>query len=176
MDTIERALQALNQVPPQVHVKARFIEVDQTDDNELGFDWYLGQFSLGNQVVGTGGTSPSLTVPVSTANPLGAFPGNTAASVIGPSATDQLISGGLRNTAPTLATFTGILTDPNFRVALRAISQRQGVENLGEPEITTISGRQTQMRATSVITVVVGVSFQQGQAATSTTGVGGATP
>ena len=148
LDTIERALQVLNQVPPQVHIKARFIEVDyQMDDNELGFDWYLGQFNLGNQVVGTGGTSPSLTVPVSTANPLGAFPGSTPASVISPSGTDQLLSGGLRNAAPTLATFTGILTDPNFRVALRALSQRTGVETLGEPEITTISGRQTQMRA-----------------------------
>jgi type II secretory pathway component GspD/PulD (secretin) len=166
----------LNQVPPQVHIKARFIEVNQSDDNELGFEWYLGQFSLGHQVVGTGGSSPSLSVPVSTANPIGAFPGNTTASVIPASSGDQLLTSGLRNAGPTLATFTGILTDPNFRVALHALSQRSGVETLGEPEITVISGRQTQMRATSVITVVVGVSFTQGQAATSTTGVGGATP
>jgi tetratricopeptide (TPR) repeat protein len=176
LDTIERALQVLNQVPPQVHIKARFIEVQQKDDNELGFDWYLGQFNLGNQVVGTGGTSPSLTVPTSSANPLGAFPGNTTANIIPGAATDQSLTQGLRNSAPTLATFTGILTDPNFRVALRALSQRTGVENLGEPEITVISGRQTQMRATSVVTVVVGLSFQQGQSATSTTGLGGTTP
>lgn len=177
LDTIERALQALNQVPPQVHIKARFIEVQQSDDNELGFDWYLGQFNLGNQVVGQGGTAPSLTVPASAANPnlgtgTGAFPGNTPANLIPGSATDQLITSGLGNTAPTLATFTGILTDPNFRVALRALSSRSGVETLGEPEITTLSGRQTQMRATSVVTVIVGLSFQQGTAATTSTGTG----
>jgi type II secretory pathway component GspD/PulD (secretin) len=157
-----------------VHIKARFIEVEQTDDNELGFEWYLGQFNLGNQVVGTGGTSPSLTVPTSAANPLGAFPGNTSSSVVAPSATDQLLTGGLRESAPTLATFTGILTNPNFQVALRALSQRTGVENLGEPEITTLSGRQTQMRATSVITVVTGLNFQAAPAAAAVGGT--ATP
>ena len=47
LDTIERAIQVLNQVPPQVHIKARFIEVSQTDNKQLGFDWYLGQFNLG---------------------------------------------------------------------------------------------------------------------------------
>jgi type II secretory pathway component GspD/PulD (secretin) len=171
LDTIERALQVLNQVPPQVHIKSRFIEVNQSDDNELGFDWYLGQFSLGRQAVGTGGSSPSLTVPVSAANPLGAFPGNTLSSVVPSSATDQLLTSGLRDTAPTLATFTGILTDPNFRIALRALSQRTGVESLGEPEITVISGRQTQMRATTVISVISSVGFEQGATTTTTTGV-----
>lgn len=173
LDTIERAIQVLNQVPPQVHIKARFIEVSQSDDKELGFNWYLGQFNLGGQVTGTGGTSPSQVVPVSTANPLGAFPGNTVSSLVGSAATDQLLTSGLRGAAPTLATFTGILTDPNFRVALRALQQRTGVETLGEPEVTTTSGRQTQMRATSVVTVVIGLGFQQGQQATAGGGVGG---
>jgi len=181
LDTIERALQVLNQVPPQVHIKARFIEVDQTDDNELGFDWYLGQFNVGNQVVGSGGTSPSLSVPTSTANPTGYFPGNAAtplspATAIAPSTTDQSLTQGLRNSAPTLATFTGILTNPNFQVALRALSQRTGSETLGEPEITVISGRQTQMRATSVVTVVIGLNFQAGTAATTSGAGTGTTP
>ncbi len=116
LDTIERALQVLNQVPPQVHIKARFIEVQQSDSKALGFDWYLGQFNMGQQAVGSGGTSPSLTVPTSAANPLGAFPGNTAANLIPGAATDQLLTGGLRESTsvPTLATFTGILTDPEF--------------------------------------------------------------
>ncbi|HEX9047815.1 MAG TPA: hypothetical protein VF988_12380 [Verrucomicrobiae bacterium] len=171
LDTIERALQVLNQVPPQVHIKARFIEVQQSDSKELGFDWYLGQFNIGKKVVADGGTAPSLTTPSGhpfpgEANALGGF------NVIPPQTTDQLLTSGLRQSAPTLATFTGILTDPNFRVALRALQQRTGVETLGEPEVTTTSGRQTQMRATSVVTVAIGLNFQQGQAATTTTGTG----
>jgi general secretion pathway protein D len=182
LDTIERAIQALNQVAPQVHIKSRFIEVLQDDQSALGFDWYLGNFINGS-VVANGGSAPSLNVPVSTANPLGAFPGNSLSSLIPSSSGDQVISGpgqtipALRNSlnAPALATITGILTDPNFRVVLHALSQRSGTETLAEPEVVTTSGRQTQMRATRVIQIITGFSFQQGTAATTTTGTG-ATP
>ena len=175
MDTIERAIQALNQVAPQVHIKSRFIEVQQTDQNALGFDWYLGNFINGS-VVANGGSAPSLNVPVSAANPLGTFPGNTAASQIPRHPqTDQLLTGGLRNSGPALATVTGILTDPNFRVVLHALEQRTGFETLAEPEVITTSGRQTEMRATQIINVVTGFNFQAGTAATTTTGTG-ATP
>jgi general secretion pathway protein D len=173
LDTSERVIQALNQVSPQVHIKSRFIEVSQDDSKALGFDWYLGQFNIGNQAVGTGGSSPSLNVPVSAANPLGAFPGNTAASVIAGSASDQLITSGLRNTAPAIATVTGILTDPNFRVVLHALEQRSGFETLGEPEVTTTSGRQTQMRATTIKTVITAIDFNNGAAAGTATPVAG---
>ncbi len=158
LDTIERTIQVLNQLAAQVHIKARFIEVEQDDNTALGFDWYLGNFINGN-VVANGGSSPSLTVPVSAANPLGAFPGNTASSIVPASANDQLLTSGLRDTAPTLATVTGIMTDPNFRVVLHALEQRSGVEQLGEPEVVTTSGRQTQMRATKVETIVTDYSY-----------------
>jgi tetratricopeptide (TPR) repeat protein len=172
LDTIERAIQTLNQVAPQVHIKSRFIEVSQQDDNAFGFDWYLGQFNIGNNVVGQGGSSGSLTVPVSAANPLGAFPGSTAASIVPASSTDQNITSGLRNAlnAPAIGTITGILTNPNFQVALHMLQQRSGTETLAEPEAVTTSGRQTQMRATQIITVITGVNFQQGTAATTTGG------
>jgi type II secretory pathway component GspD/PulD (secretin) len=161
LDIIERAIQTLNEIAPMVHIKARFIEVQQNDSKALGFDWYLGNFIKGNVVAG-GGSSPSLNVPVSAANPLGAFPGNTAASLIPSSASDQLLTGGLRNSGPALATVTGILTDPSFRVVLHALEQRDGVEALAEPDVTTISGRQTQMRATQIKNVVTGFSFNNG--------------
>ena len=161
LDIIERAIQTLNEIAPMVHIKARFIEVQQNDSKALGFDWYLGNFIHGD-VIANGGSSPSLNVPVSAANPLGAFPGNTVSSLIPSSASDQLLTGGLRNSGPALATVTGILTDPNFRVVLHALEQRDGVEALAEPDVTTISGRQTQMRATQIKNVVTGFSFNNG--------------
>jgi Flp pilus assembly secretin CpaC len=66
---------------------------------------------------------------------------------------------------------TGILTDPNFQVVLHAMESRSGTQELAEPEATTISGRQTQMRATVIQPVVTGFNFQQG-ASTSTVGGG----
>jgi type II secretory pathway component GspD/PulD (secretin) len=55
---------------------------------------------------------------------------------------------------------TGILTEPNFRVALHAL-QRPGFETLAEPEVTTTSGRQAQMRATQVVTVITNFALQE---------------
>jgi type II secretory pathway component GspD/PulD (secretin) len=169
LDTIENALEVLNRVAPQIHIKSRFIEIIEGNQSALGFDWYLGNYVNG-RVVANGGSAPSLNVPVSSANPLGTFPGNTTASQIAGSAGDQLVTGGLRNPlgAPAVTTITGIMTDPNFRVVINALEQRSGTETLAEPEVVTTSGRQTQMRATQIQSIVTGVSFQQGTAATTT--------
>jgi general secretion pathway protein D len=160
-------------VAPQVHIKARFIQVEQDDNAGLGFDWYLGQFNIGHSVAAQGGSAPSLNVP----GPGGTvvpFPGPTGANAVPSSGSDQQIFGAAAGNAPananlpTLATITGILTNPNFRVVLHALEQRSGFEELAEPEVTTTSGRQTEMRATQVITVITGFSFQQGTASTTT--------
>ena len=55
----------------------------------------------------------------------------------------------------------GILTGPNFQHVLHALEQSKGFENLAEPEVTTTSGRQTQMRATEIITVITNFVFQE---------------
>jgi Flp pilus assembly secretin CpaC len=75
-----------------------------------------------------------------------------------------------------VATITGILTDPNFRIVIHALEQRSGFENLAEPEVTTTSGRQTQMRATDIVTIITSFSFQQSTAGTTTTTTGTTTP
>jgi hypothetical protein len=173
LDTIENAIEVLNRVAPQVHIKARFIEILEENDKSLGFDWYLGNYVNG-KVIANGGSAPSLGTPQTSANPLGTFPGNTPANQIAGSANDQLVTGGLRNplAAPALTTITGIMTDPNFRVVINALEQSSGAETLAEPEVVTTSGRQTQMRATALQSIVTSFSFQQGTAAT-TTGTGG---
>jgi tetratricopeptide (TPR) repeat protein len=182
LDTIEKAIQALNMTAPQVHIKARFIEVEQDDSKALGFDWYLGQVNMGGgKVVGQGGTAPSLNVPRSSANPVGAFPGTTTANGLNTTqpiqSSDQAIGNlvSANSGIPTLGTITGILTDPNFRVVIHALEERTGTENLAEPEVTTISGRQTQMRATQILTIITGFNFQQGTGGTTTTTTTGTT-
>jgi len=60
-----------------------------------------------------------------------------------------------------VAGLVGILTDENFRTVLRSLETPSGNENLAEPEVVTISGRQTQMRATQIITVITNMAFQE---------------
>jgi beta-lactamase regulating signal transducer with metallopeptidase domain/Flp pilus assembly secretin CpaC len=52
--------------------------------------------------------------------------------------------------------FTGILTDPQFRVVLRALEQRKGFSLLSEGEVTTLSGRQAQIQVVELKTIVNG--------------------
>jgi beta-lactamase regulating signal transducer with metallopeptidase domain len=100
LDTIERAIQALNNVAPQVHIKARFLEV-----------------------------------PKETLALLRPFP--------------ELTNG------------VTILPAASSRKLLEQIRSNGGVETLAEPEVTTTSGRQTQMRATQIFSVVTNFTFQE---------------
>ncbi|MGH7979163.1 MAG: hypothetical protein ACREE6_07290, partial [Limisphaerales bacterium] len=58
-----------------------------------------------------------------------------------------------------------------FQVVLHAIQTRSGSQELAEPETTTISGRQTEMRATTIQPVVTGYNFQAAPAAAATGGI-----
>ena len=50
--------QACAASPKQVEIEAKFVEINQNNLKELGFDWLLGQFNIGNhKVFGSGGTS-----------------------------------------------------------------------------------------------------------------------
>jgi type II secretory pathway component GspD/PulD (secretin) len=58
------------------------------------------------------------------------------------------------------ATLTGILTDPQFRAVIRALEQRSGIDILSTPRVTTLSGRQAQVQALEMRTVVTGVELE----------------
>ncbi len=174
LDMIEAAIQVLNIVPPQVTIKAKFVEVSQDDNKALGFDWYLGNWLLNNgSIVAAGGTAPSYIGAPNGNGSGGLFPGNgPAGTAITPKSTDGLITSGLRNTAPSLFTLTGILTDPQFRLVVHAIENRTGADLLASPEVTTTSGRQAEMKATDIKTIVTGFSFSQNNGNNSSGGGG----
>ena len=176
LDIVQKAIETLNVAPPQVTIEAKFVEVSQNDSKAIGFDWYLGNFLMRNGGIGAqGGTAPSFLGQPSLANPTGIFPSPT--SPLPPSTTDNILTGGLRNSttdlaSPAIATFTGILTDPQFRVVLHALEQRDGADLLASPKVTTLSGRQTQMSAVEVRSIVVGLNTQGQGGAGAVTGGG----
>ncbi len=49
--------------------------------------------------------------------------------------------GSTTSTIPSTATITGILTDPQFRVVIRALEQRGGNDLLAAPKVTTLPSR-----------------------------------
>jgi general secretion pathway protein D len=137
----------------------------------------LGNALLGGGRLGlTGGSSPSYTGPASFANngsedgfpAPGQFPGTSLAGLAAPGANDQLVTSGLRNTTadsgkiPEVFSLTGILTDPQFKVVIRALEQRDGVDLLSAPKVTTLSGRQAHVEVSDVRTIATGLNNQGG--------------
>ncbi|MDB6059543.1 MAG: Type and secretion system protein [Verrucomicrobiales bacterium] len=178
LEIIEAAVEMLNQAPPQLTIESKFAEMTQSDSKALGFDWFLGNTTLSSGRIGLqGGTAPSFQGNGTTANPSGIFPGGgvpvgdgtfiPGAGSVGTSAADQLLTAGLRqtygnnNTIPTVGTITGILTDPQFRVAIRAIEQRSGADLLSAPKVTTLSGRQAHISVLDLVQIVTGVDLSQ---------------
>ena len=104
LDAAEKIIVTLTDTPPQIHIKARFLEVPEGTSDALG------------KMIG------------------------------GTNQPDQ---------------FTRILTGDNAKVTLKNLESRPGVGELAEPEVTTTSGRQTQVRATQIITVVTNFSLQE---------------
>jgi tetratricopeptide (TPR) repeat protein len=166
LDIIENAVHTLNAAPPQVSIEAKFAEFSQSDDKGLGFDWFLGNTLLNKGAVGLqGGTAPSFNAVPTASNPGGIFPqtGSSPQSGLTRFTTDQNITSGFGNnssTLPTLGTLTGILTEPQFRVAIKAIENRTGVDLLSAPNVTTMSGRQARISAEETRTIIVGLTVQ----------------
>src|SRR5207244_5488962 len=125
--------------PKQVEIEAKFIEINQNNLKELGFDWLLGQFNIGNhRVFGGGGTSGQITGPGVPAGspdfpfappggpPVGQFPvsaGNRSGTfALSANALDALLAGGTggMSLAPGIFGLAGVFTDPQFQVVLRA--------------------------------------------------------
>lgn len=176
LDIIEQAIQILNVPPPQLSIKARFAEVNLSQNKALGFDWFLGNTMMaGGRIGGQAGTAPQFAGDPqinSPGNPQGAFPlPNPNFNLLPPSSTDGLLTSGLRqDTTPAIGTLTGILTDPQFRLVVKALEQKGGINVLNAPEVVTVSARQTQIKAVDVKTVVIDVDVSQ----TATGGGGGA--
>jgi general secretion pathway protein D len=141
--------------PKQVSIESKFVEINQNNLKELGFDWLLGPFSLNGKVFGAGGTAGN-GVPVEPANfpfvnnnvPIGQNPvtaGNRSGDfAISANALDTLLLPGLgqaAGVAPSMFGLAGVFTNPQFQVVIHALNQKKGIDLLSAPSVTTKSGQ-----------------------------------
>ena len=146
--------------PRQVEIEAKFVEISQNNTKELSFDWLVGAFNATktDRVFASGGTAGNAEqvnpanypfvppgtnpVPVGT-NPVTA--GNRSGSLaLSGSAVDALLFGtplGAGRVAPGIAALSGVFTDPQFQVVIRALNQKKGIDLLSAPRVTTKSGQ-----------------------------------
>jgi len=147
--------QANASAPKQVSIESKFVEINQNNLKELGFDWLLGPFSMNGKVFGSGGTAGN-GVPVDAANfpfnangnPIGQNPitsGNRSGNfAVSANALDALLVPGLGQVlgaAPSVFGVAGVFTNPQFQVVIRALNQKKGIDLLSAPSVTTKSGQ-----------------------------------
>ncbi len=147
--------QANASAPKQVSIESKFVEINQNNLKELGFDWLLGPFSLNGKVFGSGGTAGN-GAPVKAADfpfnnngvPIGQNPvttGNRSGDfAISANALDALLVPGLgqvAGVAPSMFGLAGVFTNPQFQVVIRALNQKKGIDLLSAPSVTTKSGQ-----------------------------------
>lgn len=168
LDLIEQLLQVLNATPPQVLIEARFVEITQDTAKAMGFGWFLGNQPMGGTTI-TGSNAGPMTLTGLMTDPqfrsgvhtLETGGTNGVRELRG----DELDWAGrnatnaqnMRVNAALGATLTGILTEPQFRLVLRALEQRSGVDVLSAPKVTTLSERQAQIQVANIRSIVTGI-------------------
>ena len=140
---------AMGVAPSQVDIQTKFVEINQNNIQELGFDWLLGPFSIGGSgVYGSGGGGAnSLTganYPFNTAgmNTVGSLRSGDRA--ISQNSIASLLAGQPGGTslspAPGVFSVAGVFTDPQFQMVIHALNQKKGVDLMAAPKVTTKSG------------------------------------
>jgi general secretion pathway protein D len=150
LETFERILQQLNVVPNQVEIEARFIEVDQTDLEELGLQWILNDnYEIATATDGSGGRLQI------NGNKNGLTQGNRnfaynsgnlniePASALTKTANQTMLGG--------ILSASSVLTNPEMTVVIQALSQHGGTDLLSAPRVTTRSGVNAQIQVVKEI-------------------------
>ncbi|MDB6024274.1 MAG: Regulatory sensor-transducer, BlaR1/MecR1 family [Verrucomicrobiales bacterium] len=155
LETIAQAIDKLIPDPAQLTVEVKVAEISDDDSKALGFDWFIGDSSVLNQrrFVGLPGDDTVATPSVS--NPPRIFPGAPQTNAPNKSA----------------MRVTGVLTEAQMRVVVRALETRTGVDLITMPRVTTLSGRQAQISSLDSTTVVTGVQLVTNSDGTITPGI-----
>lgn len=118
----EDLIEALDIVPPQVLIEARFISTSVADLSELGLDWVLDD----NYVLAGGANYNDRRLRV-----------NQGASITG-TPFENAIGGNF--------TFQGVLTDPQFRAVLHVLESSGTTRTLSVPRVTALNNRPAYIR------------------------------
>jgi len=160
LDLIESLVDAASTSETQVEIEAKFVEISQNNLRELGFDWALGPFSIGDSGVygGGGGVTTGLgrfsPVPFP-ANPVtqGLRTGSGPGGALSLNNLNALLARNLgaatgAGPAPSFFSLTGIYSNLQFQAIIRALNQKKGVDLMAAPKVTTQSGYKATINIT----------------------------
>jgi len=161
VDTLVSALR--DKQPKQVKITTKFVEINQENGEELGFDWIVGPFNLNSDFKGGGGTVGNGTPRYGAdfTNPLvdGVSSDSTQIvqnivtggnrsgdGAISRNSIDAVLNNPNRNAqqasvAPGIMSLTGLFTEGDVKVIMRGLSQKKGADLMTAPSVTARSGQ-----------------------------------
>jgi len=155
VDLIEQVVEGTRgNVPKQIKILTKFVEISQENGEELSFDWAFsgpgtGSFRLGggNQGNGVAPRTGSadlnpLNAGIPGLNPItagnrsgnGAISGDSISSLLGDAVE------GVGNGAPGVLSIGGVFSEYQFSVLLRGLSQKRGTDVMTAPSVMARSG------------------------------------
>lgn len=159
--------QAANVSPKQALISVKWIEINQTNLEELGFDWLLGAFNVpgSDGVFASGGTNGNMQ-PADAAStnfptqypgtdvPVGQFPMTagvrSSGEILGRPTLESLLGENIstlpvNSRSPGQLALSGVLTDPQFQMVVRALNQKKGVDVMSVPSIVAKGGQRASI-------------------------------
>ncbi len=140
LEKFERILNMLNVVPIQVEIEARFVEVQQTDLEELGIEWLLND----NWIIAQNASQSSL--PVSARERIQVNENNMTKGLRYLNGSGDTIIPATSGTAAGILSISSVLTSPQLSMILHALEQRSGSNLLSAPKVTTRTGANAEIK------------------------------
>ena len=159
LENFERLLNKLNVPPLQVEIEARFVEIGQTDLEEIGLEWLLtDNWELAEK---QSGLPPSMRERIQMNK-------NQITKGLRNLDINNLVSPG--GTLAGIASISSILTNPELTVILHALEQKDGANLMSSPKVTTKSGATAEIKV--VEELIYPTEYQQQAQSIGTTSAG----
>jgi len=165
IDGIVKAAQ--NNTPRQIRVTTKFVEINQENSDELGFDWIATPFGVGSNYFLGGGTTGSGTtrtnadfispvdrvnIPGIPASPNQAVSGiisagtRSGAAAVDRNSIDAILNNPQRtaqqaSVAPGILSMTGLFSSGQFQMIMRGLSQKKGADIMTAPSVVALPGQ-----------------------------------
>ncbi len=154
LDIIEQLInQTKDEAPKQIKILTKFVEIEQDNTDELGFDWALGAPGIGagsaslvGGVLGNGFARPvagafgagSGIITGGLRSGDGALDGDTIDAILG----DPDGLGGDGSVAPGILGLTGLFGEDALQLIVRGLAQKTGTDVMTAPSILARSGEE----------------------------------
>jgi general secretion pathway protein D len=163
----------------QVHIEAKFIEVEQKMLNELGVNWSVGP--AGSPIAQTGLRSLNSVFKTNNAAAPAIRVSGTAATTPGIADSYDIspatMPGGvnLGNVAQTFSNKVGVLGQYDLSVMIRAIEENAGSDLMSSPSLTVLDGKTALIKVAQLLRYPQAYGDTQSNVGTSGAATGGAT-